>query len=122
MIGAPSHKQAHQAHKQHNMQLCRERALRSTAVQQRQAARAAPCSLRGSRRNQCLQVRASLFEPEDFDNDRSQQPMPRASFQAQQLYSLMDTEKRPQVGSYNGEVSPQLQLLHAGEGTAEQQC
>lgn len=50
-----------------------------------------------------MQVRASLFEPEDFDNDRSQQPMPRASCQAQQLYSLMDTEKRPQVGSYNGE-------------------
>jgi hypothetical protein len=64
----------------------------------------APSHVRPSRR-ECLQVRASLFEPEDFEDGRSQQPMPRASFQAQQLYSLLDTEKRPQVGSYNGEVS-----------------
>jgi hypothetical protein len=87
------------------MQLCSGRVLQTPAVQQRQAAvrAVAPSHLRPSRR-ECLQVRASLFEPQDFEDGRSQQPMPRASFQAQQLYSLMDTEKRPQVGSYNGEV------------------
>jgi hypothetical protein len=118
VIGAPSHKQAQQTRKRHNMQLCRDSVLQATALQQWQAVRAAPCSVRASRRKQCLQVRASLFEPEDFDNGRSQQPIPRASFQAQQLYSLMDTEKRPQVGSYNGEVG---YLLHEDEDTAEHQ-
>eukprot|EP00882_Tetradesmus_deserticola_P008928 GHRQ01009418.1.p1 GENE.GHRQ01009418.1~~GHRQ01009418.1.p1 ORF type:complete len:383 (+),score=146.30 GHRQ01009418.1:255-1403(+) len=87
------------------MQLCNGRVPQAPAVQQRQAAvrAAAPCRMKARRTREFLPVRAAFSEPEDFEDGRSQQPMPRASFQAQQLYSLLDTEKRPQVGSYNGE-------------------
>lgn len=81
------------------------RPFQSACSTQTAAAQRSAAGVRPAARRCCLHLRCSLFEqPAEGHNERSQ-PRSQASFQTQQLYSLMGTETaRPQVGSYNGEV------------------